>query len=172
MKQSMLLILMGILWINFAFCQPGIIVFGSEDPLAVKKQIAQYLEYLDVRERIYLSVVFSKRIPEKLEGMTFCLNTPAPNVAPMIKVLIDVSLSKAKQQLVLAHEMIHVKQYAKRELILLNKQQVIWKGRKHYYQQANLQKAPWEREAYKNDNLLARRVKVQPEAPLVAFENQ
>ncbi len=163
MKKPLLLIF--ILWMHPTFSQPIIKVYGSADPLAVKQQIAQYLAFLDVREKVYLCVVFSNHMPEKLEGMTLYLGSPEPNAYQSIKVRIDVRLNKAKQKLVLAHEMIHVKQYAKGELIVLSPQQVMWKGKKFRYKQAERLYTPWESEAYRTDNLLARRYKEQLEKP-------
>ncbi len=168
MKQSILLILMGMLWINFAFCQPIIHIWGTADSLAVRNQVVQHLDYLDVREDVYVSVGFTPDLSKKMQGVTFYLNLSGASACPIIKVLIDSRMSSAKQKLVLAHEMIHVKQYVKGELLVLNKRQVLWKGRKHNYQPDNRQKAPWELEAYKKDNLLAKRCKLPVESPLVA----
>ncbi len=172
MKQSMLLILTGIFWVNYAFCQPIIKVFGSEDPLAVKNQIVQYLHHLDVQENIYLSVTFTADIPEEYKGITFCADSvrfTKHHGYQIIKVRISLHQSAINQMKVLAHEMIHVKQYAKGELVVLSHQQVLWKGRNYSYQRDNHQHVPWEREAYKNDNLLAKHFKLQTEIPQVAL---
>ncbi len=165
MKQPLLLISMSLLWIHPACSQPIIKVCGSEDSLAVKEQVAQYLAHLEVREKVYLSVIFSKHMPEKLEGMTFCLASPETNSYQFIKVRIDARLSIKQQRLVLAHEMIHVKQYAKGELLVLSHQQVMWKGQKFRYKQTQRLYTPWESEAYRTDNLFARRYKEQLEKP-------
>ena len=70
-------------------------------------------------------------------------------------------LSASKQRLVLAHEMIHVKQYAKQELIILN-DNVIWKGQNYPYAYEYNQRMPWEREAYRGDRTLAKLVNTSP----------
>lgn len=95
-------------------------------------------------------------MPEKLEGMAISLNSPEPDDYQIIKVLIDASLNKTKQRLVLAHEMIHVKQYVKEELVVLNKQQVMWKGQKYRFSCVCNRQIPWEKEAYRTDNLLVK----------------
>lgn len=168
MKQQILLILTSVLWMNLAFAQPVIKVYGSEDALAVKEQAGQYLEYLDVREKVRLFIHLSAHMPEKQEGMTFCLTSAEPNAYQIMKIWIDAQLSIKQQKLVLAHEMIHVKQYAKGELIVLSEQQVLWKGRKYICQQSKRLYTPWESEAYRTDNLLAKRYKEQPEIHLAA----
>lgn len=143
-------------WMNLAFSQPVVRIWGSEDPQTVKKQVEQYLDQLDVRENVYISVGFSTEMPKKLEGMAISLNSPEPDDYQIIKVLIDASLSKMKQRLVLAHEMIHVKQYVKEELVVLNKQQVMWKGQKYHFSCVCNRQIPWEKEAYRTDNLLVK----------------
>ena len=100
-------------------------------------------------------------MPEKLEGITISLPSPEPDVYQLLKVLIDARLSASKQRLVLAHEMIHVKQYAKQELIILN-DNVIWKGQNYSYAYKYNQRMPWEREAYWGDRTLAELVKSSP----------
>jgi hypothetical protein len=83
--------------------------------------------------------------------------------------LLDDNLNKFTQILVLAHEMIHVKQYAKKELIV-NQEGVIWKGRKFQYARAFNLQAPWEKEAYHNDRplaTLARSTQKKNQGPLV-----
>jgi len=168
MKQQILLFLIGLFWMHPAFSQPIVIVQGSEDALAVKKQIMQYLDELDVRENVHLSVSFTTLVSEYVKGMTFCLNSLASNTYQVIRVRIDARLNKTQQRRVLAHEMIHVKQFAKGELIVINSQQVIWKGQKYWCVGGSRKSAPWEDEAHQIDKILARLDKVQPEAPLAA----
>ncbi|MDF9799970.1 hypothetical protein OKW21_005233 [Catalinimonas alkaloidigena] len=121
----------------------------------IKKQAEIYLDHLDVREHLYLTIGITTKMPEKLEGITLPLPSPEPAMYQMLKVLIQANLSKEKQLLVLAHEMIHVKQYAKNELITMHDKRVVWKGKKHYYSQADNLNKPWEKEAYRNDHILA-----------------
>ncbi len=171
MKTWIILTLAGLilLWGNPASPQPIISIWGNADSLIVRDQVAQYLNYLDVWENIHVSVGFTTKMPDKLEGMTFCLDSTASTTYQIMRVWIDARLSKTEQKFVLAHEMIHVKQYAKGELREIDQEQVMWKGRKfQYHGAAERHRAPWESEAYKNDHWLARQYKPQPENPLVA----
>ncbi len=163
--QALVLVLSCLFCMHPAFSQPIIKVCGSEDSLAVKEQVAQYLEHLDVRENIRLSIRFNAALIEKQEGMTFCLTSPEPNTYQIIKVWIDARLSKARQSIVLAHEMIHVKQYAKQELQVNSKREVIWKGRKYDNRYTDSRRTPWENEAYRTDNRLTMRYKEQLKKP-------
>lgn len=146
-------------WTGFAFSQPVIKVTGSKDVQMIEQQVKWFLNHLDVQENLHLTVIISTKMPEKLKGITISLPSPKPDKYQIIKVRIDAKLSKTKRLLVLAHEMIHVKQYAKNELITLNEKRVIWKGKKHYYARAYNLKTPWEKEAYQADLTLARLVK-------------
>jgi hypothetical protein len=166
MKQHILPFLIGLCWMHLAFTQPIVIVQGSENALAIKEQIMQYLDELDISENIHLSVNFTTLLSKYVKGITFCLNALAPNAYQIIRVRIDAHLNKTEQSRVLAHEMVHVKQFAKGELILINSQQVIWKGQKYWCVGGSRQTTPWEVEAHQIDKILAGQDKVQPEAPL------
>ena len=174
MKKLILLTLTVVLYMHSAHSQPVVTVWGSEDSLTIKKQVALYLEQLDVREQVYLTVVFTSQMPEKLEGITLCVNPSASNAYQFIKVKINARLGEKQRELVLAHEMVHVKQYTKGELTVNSDQQVIWKGRKYFYQPAARQHLPWENEAYQQDNQLTIQWKeylknsLNMEAPLTA----
>lgn len=174
MKKLILLILTAVLYMHSAHSQPVIKVWGSEDSLTIKKQVAQYLEFLDVREQVILTVVFTAQMPEKLGGITLCLDPSESNAYQFIKVKINARLNKKQQELVLAHEMVHVKQYAKGELIVHIDQPVIWKGRKYGNRYSYYLRTPWENEAYQQDNQLTIQWKeylknsLNSEAPLTA----
>ena len=169
MKLHILFALAGLLWMPLAFAQPIIKVSGIEDPLTVKNQIMLYLEMLNVRENIHLSVSFSANIPEEQAGATYCVDSPSSNTYQVIRVWIDARLVKRQQRLVLAHEMIHVKQYAKGELVVISKEEIIWKGKKWWYLGVDQHRTPWEYEALTTDNQLSKRCNEQLETPLVAI---
>ena len=153
--------LTALLWAGIAFSQSVIQVIGSKSPRATERQVQAHLDQLDVQENIHLTIRFSTSMPEKLEGITISLPSPEPDVYQLLKVLINARLSASKQRLVLAHEMIHVKQYAKQELIILN-DNVIWKGQNYLYAYEYNQRMPWEREAYRGDRTLAKLVNTSP----------
>lgn len=106
-------------------------------------------------------------MPGKMEGMTFCLDSTVNNYQ-IIRVWIDARLSEKQQRLVLAHETIHVKQYVKEELKVIDHKSAIWKGRslRHHFTGSKQRLSPWETEAYRTDNLLARQYKEQLKRPI------
>ena len=159
----------GTLWGIPSIAQPIVKISNSEDSLALKKQVAWYLDYFDIKENVFVSVILAERMPDKLEGITHCLNSAKPFPRLIIKLRIDARLSKRKQRLILAHEMVHVKQYAKGELRVLSKEKVMWKGRRfHFWSDADLRTPPWEREAYRTDNMIAKICEEQPDQSLLA----
>ena len=162
MKALLFLIIISLSGVPLAFSQPMVKVWGTEDSLALKQQVVRYLEYLEIRESINVSVGFTRRMPEKLVGTTYPQLAPASDSIQIIKVRIDSRLPEKKRDLVLAHEMIHVKQYATGELRIISKKWVLWKGKKRLYNQVKPYAHPWEREAYRYD----RRIVAACDTPL------
>jgi hypothetical protein len=166
-KRLILLTLTCTLWMNLAFSQPIIKVKGSTDSVTVIKQVAQYLEHLDVQENIRISITFTPQMPKNYGGFTLCVNEAdlKKDIDYMIiKVYLDSRQPKFLQRIMLAHEMVHVKQYAKRELIVNGKREVKWKGQKYYFSSADERNIPpWEHEAYRIDGRLIKQCKEQSE---------
>ena len=160
----------GMLWGTSSFAQPIARISNSEDSLALVEQVAWYLDYFDISENVFISVILAENIPDMMEGMTFCLNPTRPLPRLIIKLRIDARLNPRKQRLLLAHEMIHVKQYVKGELKVIDKNKVMWKGRtfRNHFKGTNHRLAPWEREAYRTDNLIAKICREQPDKFLLA----
>jgi hypothetical protein len=165
--QQILLTVACVLWMNLAFSQPIVGVVGSADSVTVLKQVAQCLEYLDIRENVSLAVIFPRTMPKNYAGVTICLNSAdlKNDIGYLIiKVYLDARQPKFIQRIVLAHEMIHVKQYAKRELVINSKHEVTWKGQKYFPHDADEgDTLPWELEAYRNDARLVKHCKEQSE---------
>lgn len=64
-------------------------------------------------------------------------------------ITVDSRLSKKETLLALAHEMVHVKQYAKGEMkdIFRPVKMVKWHGDRYLYEEFDYWSSPWEREA-------------------------
>lgn len=146
-------------WTGLAFSQPHITVKGNKESQMIKQQVKLFLDHLDVQENLQLTVIFSTKMPEKLKGITISDPSPEPDKYKIIRVLIDAKLKRAKQMLVLSHEMIHVKQYAKNELTILDDRRVKWKEREYFVSRGPNRDMPWEDEAYHADYNLVRSVK-------------
>lgn len=63
---------------------------------------------------------------------------------------IDSRLSKKETLLALAHEMVHVKQYAKGEMRDLSRpmRMIRWQGKRYLHEDMDYWELPWEIEAY------------------------
>jgi len=159
---------------NTSFAQPIIKVWGHQDPQAIKHQIGKYLDHLEVHENIYLIVSYSENMTKKLPGVTTCQKTSDKSIDCVIRVWIRANMNQQRQGMVLAHEMIHVKQFAKQELVVLNEKQALWKGQKVYYTSDGIydyQQTPWEAEAHRTDGLLVKLGNKQHSVPLTASKN-
>lgn len=146
-------------WTGFAFSQSVIKVTGSKDDQMIKEQVELFLNHLDVQETLHLTIIFSTKMPERLKGITISDPSPEPDKYQLFRVLIDARLNRAKQLRVLAHEMIHVKQYAKKELKILDDRRVNWKKKEYFTARGPNRDMPWEDEAYHGDLILVRQVK-------------
>jgi hypothetical protein len=133
--------------------QPEILVKGMENVLAVRSEITAYLELLEIREKVHITVKYTRRLPGNMKGLTLLIDTALQAGYRHIGVWIDTGLEAVQRQLVLAHEMIHVKQFVKGELFAFGQKPVYWKGKKYYKTQYN-RRSPWELEAYKEDEEL------------------
>lgn len=175
MKKLLLLISL-ILWAgNIAFAQPTIKVCNSKDSLKTLKQISQYLEYLGISEKVYLHVKFSVYMADDFDGVTYVKEAiKEGKIINVFMVRVDARLNQKKQSLVLAHEMIHVKQYVKGELKVIDEKNVLWRGKKHYGNKFNSRKTPWESEAYHYDRQLVNEIEEKysvPQLPVASRSN-
>jgi hypothetical protein len=100
-------------------------------------------------------------------GFTICVNDAGLKKDIdylIVKVYLDGRQPKSLQRIVLAHEMIHVKQYVKGELSVNSRQEVMWKGQKYFWQGADDgDPPPWEHEAFRDDARLVKHCKEQNE---------
>ena len=110
------------------YSQPQVKVYRATDPYAVHQQVQSYLHYFDVTEDILLTVTYSSKIPKGIKGMTYCVETVHPLPYRIIKIRVSNQLSTKVRERILAHEMVHVKQYVKGELSFPSLKTVRWKG--------------------------------------------
>ncbi|MDF9797074.1 hypothetical protein OKW21_002337 [Catalinimonas alkaloidigena] len=156
--------------------QPIVKVWANEDSTAVVNMVLKYLDHLDVHEHIYIHISFSKLMPKKLEGFTIkqtaLLSFQGDKKGKVFRVKIDAQLNPLRQKYVLAHEMIHIKQYVKGELQLLSAKKVLWKRKLYRQSDFNRRNNPWEQEAYRLDRTVVEILKGQPEVvPLTALQD-
>ncbi len=70
-------------------------------------------------------------------------------------ITVNKKLNKKTTLIALAHEMVHVKQFAKKELKdYLRSDKVKWKGKVYSLDKVKYWTCPWEKEAFKKDVIL------------------
>jgi hypothetical protein len=70
-------------------------------------------------------------------------------------IIVNKKLNKKTTLISLAHEMVHVKQYARKQLKdYLRSHKVKWGNRVYNLNNVDYWKSPWEKEAYKKDHIL------------------
>ena len=63
------------------------------------------------------------------------------------EILLNCQMSKEDQIVTLAHEMVHVKQYARNEWKVFDDDIHKWMGKRMYMPESKYKKMPWEKEA-------------------------
>ena len=128
-------------------------VYGcSDDPKLkeeIKKASSLFINYLIPRKRKYdITISLSPKLLIKSGSHGECWSWSRNTYC----IKLDKTQTKEAILKTLAHECVHVKQFAYGELKFLNKFD-IWQG-KVYYHGAKYELLPWEREANKYETIL------------------
>ena len=126
-------------------------------PIRLCKQAIHWYGKNLLGSRLYhlieINVEFNARELDK-HVYAYCEWMDSNHKAREFNIIINPHLNKKTTLVVLAHEMIHVKQYAKGELKdYLRMDSVKWKG-KIYVDEIDYWKQPWEMEAHKMESRL------------------
>lgn len=127
-------------------------VRGHNDRLT-KAEIRDYMEFLAdmlMSPRLVKSLtIHIKCLPlKKVKGFCMSLDDQYGKRPKEFLIELDTKQSKASQLKTLAHEMVHVKQYAKGELADLDRQNKVKFNKKKYNAESFYWLQPWEIEAY------------------------
>lgn len=110
-----------------------------------------------LNNNIRVFVVFEK-LPNPINA--FCQWTDDNHVCREFLITVNKKLNKKTTLIALAHEMVHVKQFAKKELKdYLRSEKVRWKGKIFHLEKIKYWSCPWEKEAYKKDKILYEKYK-------------
>lgn len=119
----------------------------------IEKCLALYSKELKLENSKSSLLVFTDRGMAKREGMRGVVYKLGPKSIGMV---LDTALDLERLIITMAHEMIHVKQYARGQIThSKNMKARYWMGKKikaDYYNQ------PWELEAYSKERILANKV--------------
>jgi len=98
---------------------------------------------------ISLSVLFKDDLGE---NNAYCMWMDGNHKPRKFKVVISSSMGRRKTLEILAHEIVHVKQYVTGQLMDYNNGQMVrWNGKKMFYDENDVDSyydSPWEIEAY------------------------
>ena len=127
-------------------------VLGKNDRLT-KAEIRDYLDFLAdmlVSSRMSKSLKITVKCGplKKVKGFCMSVDDAYTNKPREFLIELDTKQSKASQLKTLAHEMVHVKQYAKGELADLSRQNKVKFNKKKYSVDSFYWLQPWEIEAY------------------------
>lgn len=127
-------------------------ILGKNDRLS-KAEVRDYLDFLSdmlLSPRMSKSIKVTVKCQPIKKYKGFCMSVDdGYNVKPReFLIELDTKQSKASQLKTLAHEMVHVKQYAKGELADLNRQNKVKFNKKKYSADTFYWLQPWEIEAY------------------------
>ena len=123
----------------------------SKKQVDIRARVNFYLDYLEIKQDIVVLVTFVDFTPQDDMHKYDLLGTTIPTTfqnKPMVHILIEKAVSYNKQMLILAHEMVHLKQFVTGELVEHNEQHFTWKG-EDFYRVCDIEykRRGWEREA-------------------------
>lgn len=132
---------------------PLIVVVGLPDSALIHQALRFYAQQLQI-EHVHIRVMAAQEMPQATNGCVLYQET-LPDAGPQALVKIRVGMDTPDLLQVLAHEMVHIKQYAHKELVHCEAHQYSWRGttiadiRKIAYAQR-----AWEKEAIQQEMAL------------------
>ena len=122
---------------------------------ATKQQITNavyfYAEYL-MSERLLrnleIEIVLEKNLIRNEGDQAYCVNLSDSGAARDFEITVDAGMGKRAMLIALAHELVHVKQYAKGELKYLSSKKLHRYQGKMYNPDYLYWEKPWEIEAF------------------------
>jgi hypothetical protein len=125
----------------------------SQTKNLIESCLTVYRHELKLQNSKFKLIVFTERGMSAKEGYRGSVFKLGPKVIGMV---LDTALEMEKLIITIAHEMVHVKQYAKGQMThTKNQRGRLWMGQKiraEYYD------SPWELEAFGKERVLANKV--------------
>ena len=117
----------------------------SVDKKTLTNAVEFYATCLDIdRKNIDIYLDFEKELEKNFKENAYCVNEGCNQYT----ITIDPKFGKRKTLIALAHEMVHVKQYAKRELTYNSRKKLSRFKGQAYEDNINYWDQPWEIEAF------------------------
>ena len=109
---------------------------------------AEYLMSQRLLRNIEIDIVLEKNLIRNEGDQAYCVNVSDAGAARKFEISIDSGMGKRALLIALAHEMVHVKQYAKGELQYLSSKKLQRFQGKEYHPDFMYWEKPWEIEAF------------------------
>lgn len=129
-------------------------ICGTADKLdkqTIANAVHWYAEYLMSRRllrNISIEILLEPNLVRNESDQAYCVNISDSGAAREFEISIDAGLGKRAMLLALAHEMVHVKQYAQGELKYNRKERLHRFQGKKYHPNYLYWEQPWEIEAF------------------------
>lgn len=142
-----------------AYPQPHVHVIGGDPQkeVSVVERVTFYADLLGLGSQISIVVSFDSDLPKGVAGYT--LFQAYRNDSPIMQVYIKIEIAQSQsvQLLTLAHEMVHVKQFVKGELMHCGDNTYQWNGKLYeHIQHIPYLQRQWEREALREQYTLSK----------------
>lgn len=121
------------------------------DKKLIRQAVKYYAEYLmpvKILRDLDLVISIEPDFRRDNQSMAECVNETTVGASREFTIIIDADLRKRDFLLTLAHELVHVKQYAKRELTYNQKLKSHRFDKKYYGKDYFYYERPWEIEAF------------------------
>ena len=107
-------------------------------------------------KNVYVYVKLTRELKKKEGAYGFCMFTDNPSRPREFEIELDTSMKYSFEQILtwLAHEMVHMKQWVRHELIDYDYGQTQWKSRRYTLKHICYNEEPWEKEAYRLEDKL------------------
>lgn len=137
----------------------NISIRGSAESLTKKEMkyilnfFAEILLGKRLSKNIDLNVIVSGSLPTSIWGL--CLPTDYERKLPReFEIFLSPTLSKKKIIKTIAHEMVHIKQFARGEFKVYDQGKYRWMGKQMNMTEKQYKKMPWEIEAHMSEKYL------------------
>lgn len=156
--------------ISIGIACPQIQVIGKHQEKDAEQMVKYYADLLELGSHISIVVSYHTDLPKGVAGYTLFKSIEGNHPIMQVYIKIDIEQSANAKMITLAHEMIHVKQFVKGELVHCGHNAYRWNGKiyRHIHEIPYKQRQ-WEREALKKQYALSkqyRRHKAHLEAQL------
>jgi hypothetical protein len=141
--------------IGIAYPHPHVHVIGNNQQQEVIEMVNFYADLLDLGPQISIIVSYDSDLPKGIHGYTMFKAYDGENAVMQVYIKISTEQNANAQRLTLAHEMVHVKQFVKGELVHYGHEKYSWNGivYTHIHLIPYLRRQ-WEREAVREQYVL------------------